>query len=73
MVRYRKDVEAIVDDWLIMTQNEVKKACNQKITLYKNEIKNLEKSAVWKGVIEQCIVKNETYIKEIEKRIGDGQ
>lgn len=63
------DVEVIVDDWLIMVQNEVKKACYQKISLYESEIKNLEKSNVWKGVIEQCISKNRTYIKEIENRL----
>lgn len=66
-----KDVEAIVDEWLVMVQNEVKKACYQKIILYQTEIKNLEKSTVWKSVIESCISKNENYIKEIEKRIGE--
>lgn len=64
-----KDVEGIVDDWLIMVQHEVKKACYQKISLYNTEIKNLEKSTVWKGVIEQCVSKNRTYINEIETRL----
>ena len=64
-----KDVETIVDEWLVMVQQEVKKACYQKINLYKAEIKNLEKSTVWNGVIEQCVEKNQTYIREIETRL----
>lgn len=53
----KEDVETVVDEWLVMVQNEVKKACYQKIKLYETEIINLEKSAVWKSVIEQCIEK----------------
>lgn len=63
------DVEHIVDDWLIMAMNEVKKTCYEKINLYKNEIKNLEKSQIWNEVISDCIAKNENYIKEISQRL----
>lgn len=63
-------VEKSVDTWLIMAMNEVKKACYQKLNLYKTEIKNVEKSETWKSVIQNCIDKNTHYIDEIEKRLS---
>lgn len=63
-------IENVVDAWLIMAMNEVKKACYQKLNLYKTEIKNVEKSETWKSVIQMCIDKNTHYIDEIEKRLS---
>jgi hypothetical protein len=49
--------------------NEVKNSCYEKICLYESEMPNLEKSTIWKEIIQNCIDKNKTYIKEIEKRL----
>lgn len=64
-----KDFYDLVDEWLIIAMNEVKNSCYEKICLYESEMPNLEKSTIWKEIIQNCIDKNKTYIKEIEKRL----
>ncbi|MBR6552815.1 MAG: hypothetical protein IKT89_08260 [Clostridia bacterium] len=68
-----KDVEenfyALVDEWLIMAMNEVRKSCYEKIDLYETEFHSVEKSPIWKEIIQNCIDKNKNYIKEIDKRL----
>lgn len=66
----KDEYEKLADKWLVMAMNEVKKACHQKLTLYKLEIKNMEKSKNWSEIIQQCIDKNENYIKEIDMRLS---
>lgn len=65
-----KDFCNLVDEWLEIAMNEVRKSCYEKLTLYKNELPNMEKSSTWKEIIENCIEKNKTYIKEIDKHLN---
>lgn len=63
------EFNALVDEWLEMAMNEVKKSCYEKINLYETEMHSVEKSSIWKEIIQTCIEKNKNYIKEIEKRL----
>lgn len=68
-VDVESEFNALVDEWLEMAMNEVKKSCYEKINLYEIEMHSVEKSSIWKEIIQTCIEKNKNYIKEIEKRL----
>jgi hypothetical protein len=68
-VDVESEFNALVDEWLEMAMNEVKKSCYEKINLYETEMHSVEKSSIWKEIIQTCIEKNKNYIKEIEKRL----
>lgn len=63
--------ENLVDEWLEMAMNEVRKSCYEKVNLYETEIGTIEKSQIWKEIIQNCIEKNKMYIKEIDKRLQE--
>lgn len=67
------DFHQLVDEWLVMAQCEVIKSCKRKIALYEKETKNVSESKHWKEVLEDCIKKNQNYIKELSARVGKTQ
>lgn len=65
------DFTQLVDDWLVMALKEVRKGCGRKINVYQLMLPEVEKSKHWKEILDNCVLKNEGYIKNINTILGN--
>jgi len=63
----------LADEWLVMVEKEVIKACTRKIRLYELELKHVEKSKHWSAILQTCIAKNKEYVAILSDRLLKGE
>lgn len=57
----------IVSEWIVRVARLVLNACQDKISVYENALKEVKKSNYWYNVFNECKNKNEVYVQNMER------